>query len=153
MEVVFYTENEIFADDAVCTACEQITRQAQNEGYLNTMMFAGDFGTFVAFDDDDDICGYLAVSTWCTPELNSYWAEDETAYIEQVVVSTEARGQGVASALYETLEATGWFFRLMCSVHEGNEVSLAVHEALGFQVACENEDYLVLIKYLPSKIC
>lgn len=146
MEVVFYSENEILNNDEVCRACEQITREAQQQGYLNTMLFAGDFGTFVAFDDNDDIVGYLSVSTWCSLELEPYWLEDETAYVEQVVVSSKARGQGVATAMYETLEATGWFSRIMCSVGESNNLSLAVHEALGFQEVCENEDYLVLTK-------
>lgn len=145
MEIEFYTEKGLLNEDDVYDALVGIARQAQDEGYINVMSFVGDWGTFVAFDEGEPIA-YLSVSTWLTPGYEAWWMEDETAYIEQVVVSPEYRGCGIASSMYSLLEQAGVFSRLICSVDAGNEISQATHRSLGFEEVGTCGHYLVFAK-------
>ncbi|MEO1190211.1 MAG: GNAT family N-acetyltransferase [Pseudomonadota bacterium] len=59
-------------------------------------------------------------------------------YVDRILVSEEARGQGLGRALYEALAAwatEAGFPRIGCEVNEDppNPVSMAFHERLGFQ--------------------
>ena len=145
MEIAFYTEQDLLADREVCDDCEEIVRQAQAQGYLNTALFAGDEGTYVAFDGDKAI-GYLSLSAWCDPNVEEWWIDGETVYVEQVVVKDGYRGRGVACSLYERLDEDGCFSRVICAVAVSNEESQAAHEALEFHAVGEHDGYIVYIK-------
>jgi ribosomal protein S18 acetylase RimI-like enzyme len=91
--------------------------------------------SFVAEDGDDlagFVCGFL-----------SQTASDE-AYIHFVGVAPERRGAGVGRMLYERFfeEVRGDGRTLVrCVTSPVNEVSVAFHEALGFEVDRVAKDY------------
>ena len=145
MDIAFYTDQDLFYEKEVCEDCEEIVRQAQAQGFLNTAVYRGDYGTYVAFDGDKGI-GYLSLSVWCTPEIEEWWEDGSTVYVEQVAVRDEYRGFGVARSLYAALEEDGQFSRIICSISRSNEASQAAHEALGFEVAGEHDNYIVYLK-------
>ena len=148
MHIAYFTENELFADAESNGKCMEIAREAQAEGHVNTLAYTGDAGSFVAFGDDGEALGYLSLSTWCTPGLEGYWENGQSVYVEQVVVSSRARGQGVARTLYQALEDTGLYSSAICSIHRDNVVSQAAHGNLGFEPVGEHFEYLVYKKGL-----
>jgi len=92
--------------------------------------------SFVAEDDDGElvgfVCGFLSQT------------DPEEAYIHFVGASPALRGAGVGRTLYERFfaEARDHGRSLVrCVTSPVNEVSVAFHEALGFEVDRVAEDY------------
>jgi len=91
---------------------------------------------FVYVNDRGEVLGWIVlspVSDWCV-----YGGVAE----ETVYVSEKARGQGVASALFEALipasEAEG-FWTLQAGMFPENEASIKVHEKAGFRAIGRRE--------------
>jgi predicted GNAT superfamily acetyltransferase len=69
-------------------------------------------------------------------------ARESFVYIDRIIVSSSARGQGIARTLYEDLMATAkraWHERVVCEVNiePPNPASEAFHVALGFEAIGE----------------
>ena len=147
MEIKWYSENQLYDNKFVRSGCEAVTRQAQAEGYVNTLAYTSDAGTIVAIDEDT-VVGYLSMSEWCSPELQIWWIEDVTVYVEQVVVLPEYRGRGIARALYEQLFASFGYSLVLGSIAKDNDLSQAAHEAMGFERLEEHPNYWIYAKSL-----
>jgi ribosomal protein S18 acetylase RimI-like enzyme len=92
--------------------------------------------SFVAEDEDGDLAGFLCGFLSQT--------SPEEAYIHFVGVSPERRGEGIGRSLYERFfeEARGHERSVVrCVTSPGNEVSVAFHDALGFEVDRVAKDY------------
>lgn len=145
MEIKWFSEEQLYANPLIKNGCETITRQAQEEGYINTLAYTSDAGTIVAIEGNE-VVGYLSMSHWCSPELQPWWIENETVYVEQIVVASSARGKGIARVLYEQLFASFGYSLVMCSISKKNELSQAVHESLGFEKLESHLDYCLYAK-------
>lgn len=63
---------------------------------------------------------------------------DDYVYLDRIVVSQDHRREGVASRLYEEIEAD---LPIALEVYDTNEVSLAFHESRGFEPVGELEHH------------
>lgn len=91
---------------------------------------------FVYVNDRGEVLGWIVLSPVSDRCVYGGVAE------ETVYVSENARGQGVASALFETLipasEAEG-FWTLQAGMFPENEASIKVHEKAGFRAIGRRE--------------
>ena len=91
---------------------------------------------------DGDIAGFvITVPPGAEYDSSRYrWFEDklvdEYVYLDRIVVSQDHRREGVASQLYEKIEAE---LPIALEVYETNDVSLAFHESRGFEPVGELE--------------
>lgn len=81
---------------------------------------------------------------------------DEFAYLDRIVVSSDARNLGIGAALYAAVEdyitGTPW---LLCEVNlrPRNDGSLRFHERLGFvEVGQQETDYGILVSMLAKDL-
>ena len=85
---------------------------------------------------DGDIAGFvITVPPGAEYDSSRYrWFEDKLSddyvYLDRIVVSEDHRREGVASKLYEEIEAD---LPIALEVYETNDVSLAFHESRGFE--------------------
>ena len=85
---------------------------------------------------DGDIAGFvITVPPGAEYDSSRYrWfedtLEDDYVYLDRIVVSEDHRREGVASKLYEEIEAD---LPIALEVYETNDVSLAFHESRGFE--------------------
>lgn len=112
-----------------------------------TRAIAGAAWTGVVDADDGGIGAFLVAFDETTPAQgpNHAWfltREARFRYVDRVVVAANARGRGVARALYDALAATGDGRPLCCEVNlePPNPASLAFHERLGFARVGEGVD-------------
>ncbi len=92
--------------------------------------------SFVADRDDGTLAGFLIGFLSQT--------EPETAYVHFVGVAPDERGSGLGRRLYERFFAAAREHGrtvVRCVTSPQNTASLAFHEALGFRVEEEIEDY------------
>lgn len=89
----------------------------------------------VVEESDGDIAGFvITVPPGAEYDSSRYrWFEDtlvdDYVYLDRIVVSEDHRREGVASRLYEEIEAD---LPIALEVYETNDVSLAFHESRGF---------------------
>ncbi len=85
---------------------------------------------------DGDIAGFvITVPPGAEYDSSRYrWFEDELVddyvYLDRIVVAEDHRREGVASKLYDEIEAD---LPIALEVYETNDVSLAFHESRGFE--------------------
>jgi hypothetical protein len=94
----------------------------------------GDLGFLIALDDQTPIQG--PNHAWFRARYPAF------AYIDRVVISPAARGQGLARLLYDDLATIAAGRPLCCEVTIAppNPVSLAFHDRLGFVPCGEADD-------------
>lgn len=90
----------------------------------------------VAVDDDGHVCGFVLTIA----QGQAYWSpnyawfartvEHPYVYLDRIVVRSDQRRTGVASALYSRIEAHG---AVALEVYEENAISLAFHASRGFE--------------------
>lgn len=89
----------------------------------------------VVEESDGDIAGFvITVPPGTEYDSSRYrWFEDtlvdDYVYLDRIVVSEDHRREGVASRLYEEIEAD---LPIALEVYETNDVSIAFHESRGF---------------------
>lgn len=89
----------------------------------------------VVEESDGDIAGFvITVPPGAEYDSSRYrWFEDtlveDYVYLDRIVVSEDHRREGVASRLYEEIEAD---LPIALEVYETNDVSIAFHESRGF---------------------
>lgn len=87
-------------------------------------------------DHDGDIAGFvITVPPGAEYDSSRYrWFEDtlvdDYVYLDRIVVAEDHRREGVASELYDEIEAD---LPIALEVYETNDVSLAFHESRGFE--------------------
>lgn len=103
--------------------------------------------TRVVDDGADGVAAFLIAFDERTPRQgpnHGWFLERRPAflYVDRVVVAPEARGRGLARALYEELATAAKGRPLVCEVNvvPPNPESLAFHERLGFSACGEAED-------------
>ena len=97
----------------------------------------------VVDEGDGDIAGFvITVPPGAEYDSSRYrWFEDKLVddyvYLDRIVVSEDHRREGVASRLYEQIEAEQ--LPIALEVYDTNDVSLAFHESRGFESVGELE--------------
>ncbi len=119
---------------AILGELEDFWSEERDMAFLHQALYVHEFGeTSVLAERDGRILGYLL----------GFVSQDGTGYIHAVAVRGEARGEGLARAMYERFEelvrARGAHGLKAITAPE-NEGSRAFHEALGFSAA-EVEGY------------
>ncbi len=96
----------------------------------------------VVDEGDGDIAGFvITVPPGAEYDSSRYrWFEDKLVedyvYLDRIVVSEDHRREGVASRLYEEIEAD---LPIALEVYDTNDVSIAFHESRGFESVGELE--------------
>lgn len=96
----------------------------------------------VVDEGDGDIAGFvITVPPGAEYDSSRYrWFEDKLVedyvYLDRIVVSEDHRREGVASRLYEEIEAD---LPIALEVYDTNDVSIAFHESRGFEPVGELE--------------
>jgi L-amino acid N-acyltransferase len=92
---------------------------------------SGAYAAIVAVDDDGDVVGFASLSPYRTRPAYSTTVEDS------VYVRADQRGRGVGRFLLDELLAVATrhgFHTIIARVVGGNEPSIALHRAAGFEV-------------------
>ncbi len=113
---------------AILAELEDFWAPGRDMAFLHQALYVHEFGeTSVLAERDSRVLGYLL----------GFLSQDGTGYIHAVAVRGEARGEGLARAMYarfeELVRARG-ARGLKAITGPENEGSRAFHEALGFSV-------------------
>jgi uncharacterized protein len=150
------------ADAPALLALNNSEAEAVNE--LTPDAFDGLLRNAYAARMTSDGAGFLIAFDHATPPQgpNHAWftaRESYFAYVDRVVVRPEARGKGIASALYDDLARIARLDKIALMVCEVNleplnEVSMAFHVRRGFAIAGETTDhrYGKRVRYLRKPI-
>jgi ribosomal protein S18 acetylase RimI-like enzyme len=120
--------DDFWAEEPEAGAERRPTPPTRDMAFLHQALYVHEFGeTSVLAERDGRILGYLL----------GFVSQDGTGYIHAVAVRGEARGEGLARAMYERFEglvrARGAHGLKAITAPE-NTGSRAFHEALGFSV-------------------